>query len=205
MNFLKAQSETHILIFLTNFRKKIMGCILNEKEISNHCNYIIIFNKCLCLISIIYNSRFFKKGEVSEGNLIQSIMKEKLSLSESQAAEIGDLRASFEDELENAGIKLNEKQIELFNAVRSDYPDTCLISNLIDQISLLQAYLQKEAVKRMIREKSLLNPIQREKYFSMFDERFAPGRPFGGRGKGYIEGRGRRGGRGPRWLRDNNF
>ena len=152
------------------------------------------------LITIISNSEFVKRGEISEEEKsVQSLIKEKLDLNESQAAEIEDIRASFEDELENAGITLNEKQIELFNAVRSGNPDIDLINNLIDQISLLQAHLQKKAVKNIITEKSLLNPIQQEKYFSMFDQRFGRGRAFGGKGKGYM------GGRGQRRLRDNNF
>jgi len=158
------------------------------------------------LITIVSNSGIVQKGEISEEEKsVQSLIKEKLNLNESQAAEIGDIRASFENELENAGIKLNEKQIELFNAVRSENPDIDLINNLIDQISLLQAHLQKEAVKNIIVEKNLLNPVQQEKYFSTFDQRFGRGSAFGGKGKGYMGGKGREGGRGPRWLRDNNF
>lgn len=156
------------------------------------------------LITIISNSEFVKRGEISEEEKsVQSLIKEKLNLNESQAAEIEEIRVSFENELENAGIKLNENQIELFDAVRSENPDIDLINNLIDQISLLQAHLQKEAAKRIIIEKNLLNPIQQEKYFSIFDQRFGRGRVFGGKGKGkgYMGGKGR----GPRWLRDNNF
>lgn len=158
------------------------------------------------LITIISNSEIVKRGEIlEEEKSVQSLIKEKLNLNESQAAEIEEIRVSFENELENAGIKLNENQIELFNAVRSENPDIDLINNLIDQISLLQAHLQKEAVKRIIIEKNLLNPVQQGKYFSMFDQRFGRGRAFGGKGKGYMGGRGTGDGRGPRWLRDNNF
>jgi len=158
------------------------------------------------LITIVSNIGLGEKRGISEEEKpVQSLIKEKLNLNESQAAEIEEIRVSFENELENAGIKLNEKQIELFNAVRSENPDIDLINNLIDQISLLQAHLQKEAVKNIIMEKNLLNQVQQEKYFSMFDQRFGRGGAFGGKGKGYIGGRGRQGGRGPRWLRNNNF
>jgi len=165
---------------------------------------LLFLTNISALITIISNSGIVKKGEIlEEEKSVQSLIKEKLNLNESQAAEIEKIRVSFENELENAGIKLNEKQIELFNAVRSENPDIDLINNLIDQISLLQAHLQKEAVKSIIIEKNLLNPVQQERYFSMFDQRFGRGSAFGG--KGSMGGRGRGGGRGPRWLRDNNF
>jgi len=154
------------------------------------------------LITIIYNSKIFEEKEIVEESEIHTVLKEQLGLNESQAAEIEDMRTSFKYELENIGMKLNEKQIELINAIKSENPDMYLINNLIDQISLFQASLQKEAITRMINEKSMLNPLQQEKYFSMFDNRFRRGNFMGGRGKGQGE-RGREGGRGPRWLRDN--
>ena len=164
----------------------------------------LFFVNISALFTIIYNILPTKKEQISEESekhLITSALKERLSLDESQAAEIGEIRSSFENELENASIRLNEKQNELFRAIRNKNPDMSLISNLIDEISLFQAHLQKEAVKRMIKEKELLNPRQQQKYFSEFDKRFGRGR--GGQGKGLMRGKGR-GGRGPRWLRENN-
>ena len=157
------------------------------------------------LFTIIYKGLPEKEGTAVEESAehAAAVLKNKLGLDESQAAEIGEIRSSFENELENAGIKVNEKQSELLTVIRSENPDMGFINNLIDEISMLQAQLQKEAVKRMIEEKELLNPNQQQKYFSEFGKRFGRGRGGMGRGRGYMREQ-ERGGRGPRWLRGNN-
>ena len=164
--------------------------------------FLLIIN-ISALTAIICNSGLFSGGDASEESAIQSVMAEQFGINELQAAEISDIRASFEDELENAEIKLNEKQRELFAIISSENPDMSETNTLIDEISLLQAQLQKEAVKRMMQEKNLLDPLQQQKYLSEFDTRM--GRGFGrGRGLGYGARQGRgRGGSGWQW--DNKW
>lgn len=152
------------------------------------------------LFTIIYQSGTIKKETESGEDLIGSKVKEELGLSESQAAEIANIRNSFANELENARVQLNEKQNELFIAIRSEKPDTSFINNLIDEISFLQANLQKEAIKRIITEKNLLGPNQQERYFLPFERRFFGGKMGQGKGMGQMKGKGR-GGKGPWWQR----
>ncbi|KPK96056.1 hypothetical protein AMJ80_02170 [bacterium SM23_31] len=155
------------------------------------------------LTVIIYNSGLLTRRDATEESAIQSVMAEQFGISELQAAEISDIRASFVDELESAEIKLNEKQRELFAVISSENPDMSEANTLIDEISLLQAQLQKEAVKRMIQEKNLLDSLQQQKYLSEFDTRM--GRGFGrGKGLGYGAGQGRgRGGQG--WQKNIKY
>ena len=147
------------------------------------------------LITILYKSGSIEEPAAVDEQSVASKLKQEFDLSETQAAEIGEIRSSFENELGNVGIEINEKQMELFNAIRSENPDTKSINELIDRISLLQAKLQKEAVKHIITEKGLLNPVQQERYFKRFFNRFGRGQAIGGRGRGRMGGRGGMGGR----------
>jgi hypothetical protein len=160
----------------------------------------LLLTNISALFTIIYQSGIIKKETESEENLISSKVKEELGLSESQAAEIMNTRMSFANELENTKYILNEKQSELFMAIRSEKPDTSFINDLIEEISFLQANLQKEAVKRIITEKSLLGPNQQERYFLPFERRFFGGKMGQGKGIGPMRGKGR-GGKGPWWQR----
>ena len=160
----------------------------------------LLLTNISALFTIIYQSGIVKKGTESGENLIGSKVKEELGLNQSQAAEIINIRTSFANELENARFQLNEKRSELFMAIRSENPDTSFINNLIEEISFLQANLQKEAVKRIITEKSLLGPNQQERYFLPFEQRFFGGKMGQGKGFGQMRGKGR-GGKGPWWQR----
>lgn len=152
-------------------------------------------------VTIVYNAFFAKVSQEP------SVIKEMLNLSEVQAKEIDTIRESFKTEVENAGVKLQEKQRELFLAMRADKPDETHLYALIDEISVLRTQLQKEAVKKMVEEKNLLDPAQQERYFSAYGQRMGWGRMQGRGGKGYMKGRGRcRGmGRGMQNFRDNGF
>lgn len=157
------------------------------------------------LITIINRSGLLPREEESIENLMQSTLVEQLGVNESQAAEITDIRASFENELVNAEMALNERQNELFTLISSENPDENEINNVIDRISLLQGQLQKEAVKRMIEEKNLLNTNQQQRYFSRFQTRMGRASFSGGKGLGYgrEQGRGLGRGRGTRWLKED--
>ncbi|MCK4967332.1 periplasmic heavy metal sensor [bacterium] len=152
-------------------------------------------------LTIAYNVFAIKDGQEP------SAIREVLNLTEVQAKEIEGIRASFKTEVENAGVKLQEKKRELFLAMRENKPDKEHMYNLIDEISLLQAQLQKEAVERMVTEKSLLNSTQQERYFSAYGQRMGMGRMQGSGGQGYMKGggRGKGMGRGRQNFDNNNF
>ena len=141
-------------------------------------------------LTILYNS--FSSKETDK----PSAIKEMLNLTELQAKEIEDIRVSFKNEAENIGLKLREKQQELILSMRKENPDKEHIYNLIDEISLIQAELQKQAIEKMLQEKTLLNPNQQEMYFSMCGQRLGYGKMEGRGGRGFMRGRGRGMGRG---------
>ena len=89
---------------------------------------------------------------------------------------------------------MEEKRIDLIEEVRNPAPDLNKIDRVVDELSALQAEVQKKTIRNLIKDKQLLTPRQQERYFFMFEEHLH------GRGRG----QGRRGrGRGPRWLREN--
>jgi hypothetical protein len=88
---------------------------------------------------------------------------------------------------------MEKKRIRLIEELRNTSPDLDRIDRIVDELSGLQAEVQKKTIRNMISDKKLLTPGQQERYFSLFEKYM----------HGQGRGQGRRGrGRGPRWLRE---
>lgn len=95
-------------------------------------------------------------------------------------------------------------------ALKDDLSDATSVSPLVDELTQLQAELEKSAVRQLFQEKKLLTPQQQEEYFTRVENRmlegcgcmrrfrggrqggFGQGGPPAGQGKGRGEGRRRR-------------
>jgi len=105
-----------------------------------------------------------------------------------------NFRLSFEKEVDSLRQQLWEKRNFLLEEARNPSPNLNGIDSLIEEISALQADIQKKSVRNLLKDKEILTPGQQEKYFSLFKEHTQV------RGRGYRKkGTGRRG---QRWLRE---
>lgn len=151
--------------------------------------FILIIN-ISALVTILYNSGWI--FPVNEETELSSIIKEQLGINEAQAAEIKSIRSSFENEVINTEKQLFEKRRDLMELIRKSDPDMNSVNSLIDEIGILQTRLQKEAVRRMIQEKSCLNPAQQQRYINRFMSHMRHHPPRMGRGflrRGRMQGR----------------
>jgi Spy/CpxP family protein refolding chaperone len=129
------------------------------------------------------------EGHPSEWEAIQV----KIDLKPNQVRRMQGLRSSFERDVESLREQMDKKRIGLIEEVKKSSPDLNYIDTIVDELSMLQAEVQKRTIRNLIKDKKLLTPGQQERYFSMFKEHMQ------GQGRGW----GRRGReRGPRWMRE---
>lgn len=119
----------------------------------------------------------------------------QVSLSQQQLKRMQGLRFSFEKEIESFRQQMWEKRNSLIEEARNPSPDLERLDKIIEELSELQAKVQKKTIRNLLKDKKLLAPWQQERYFSLF-ERHMHGRGWGHGRKGF-------GRRGPQWLRES--
>lgn len=135
---------------------------------------ILVIANISALVTIAYN-RWFKSEETSISPGLRHsfvFLRQELSLTDDQMAQLQARRASFDKQIGEMRIKLREKREALLEEVRATVPDSARIDQLVDEIGMLQAELQKQAIRHILQEKAMLTPEQREKFLSMFEGHF---------------------------------
>jgi Spy/CpxP family protein refolding chaperone len=139
------------------------------------------------LLTLAYNRWYVQeKSSQTSGpaRIVESVRKE-LNLTVHQAHKMIDHRNSYQQQIKPEMLKIQEKKRQLFDELRSEKPDQSLINSFIDEISLLQAEIQKKAVKNFLKEKSILDKNQQKHYFSMCEQHVC------GQGKGAAHSHGK--------------
>ena len=149
------------------------------------------------LATISYNRWFKTRTALAEPEFSDSweAFEEQISLNPRQAETMQSLRLSFEEEVESLRQQMEEKRNSLIEEARSPSPDLNRIDKIIEELSGLQASIQKKSMRNLLKDKELLSSGQQERYFSLL-KRHAHGRGWG-HGRRGVRGRGRRG------LREN--
>ena len=151
------------------------------------------------LATLTYNrwlrpqSRGFQQDALDIG----SDLRFEMSLTPRQMESIQDRRVSFENEIEYLRNKMWQTKNSIVQETRRPNPDIDRIDALIEEFSGLQASIQKKTMRNLLKDKELLTPQQRERYFSLFEDHMR------GQGRGH-RGRGRGRG-GPRWRRKSQI
>jgi len=128
------------------------------------------------LVTFAYNrwvkppSKFHLPSSVESASLMQG----QLSLSREQLKCFGDIRSSYEAEIKEIQAQIQEKRRTLVGEMKKETPDMGSLDKLIEEISRLQAEMQKKAVLNLFKEKEVLTPEQREKFFRMFEDHVCP-------------------------------
>ncbi len=128
------------------------------------------------LVTFAYNrwvkppSKFHPPSSVESAPL----MPRQLSLSHEQLKCFGDIRSSYEAEIQEIQAQIQEKRRTLVGEMKKDSPDMASIDKLIEEISRLQVEMQKKAVLNLFKEKEVLTPEQREKFFRLFEDHVCP-------------------------------
>lgn len=107
-------------------------------------------------------------------------LEESLSLNGTQKKCLKDIRLSFGQEADAVQARLVAKRKALVDEIKSETPDMSAVGKLIEDISRLQAEIQKMAVSHLIKEKQVLTPEQQEVFFRLFENHVCAGAAGGG-------------------------
>ena len=154
---------------------------------------VLLFIINLTAIATFSYNRWFKSRENTintESAEIWNSLQDQVALKPPQLEEMKRLRFSFEKEILSLRMKIWQKRKVLLEEIRNPDPDLVGIDNAIDDLSRLQAEIQKKTIRNILKDKEILSPWQQRRYFSLFERHLqGPGRGWGRRGHGW-QGRG---------------
>ena len=117
-------------------------------------------------------------------------LQEPIALNREQVQQMKSLRSDLEDNVSTLREQMQVKRQLLIQEARQSEPDLEAIDKVIDEISGLQAHIQKKTIRNLMQDKQLLNPTQQSQYFSLFENHVRSM----GRGRGRrVRGRGGQG------------
>lgn len=96
---------------------------------------------------------------------------QELSLSRSQLDQIKSIRQSFLDDSNPILEQLLMQRTELVSQLQSASPDTERIRQMLQQIGSLQTDLQYQVIESLLKQKTILNPEQQEKFLAIISHR----------------------------------
>jgi Spy/CpxP family protein refolding chaperone len=128
------------------------------------------------LVTFAYNRWVKPQSKFHSPNSVESapLMPRQLSLSHEQLKCFRDIRSSYDAEIKEIQAQIQVKRRTLVGQMKKETPDMTSIDKLIEEISRLQAEMQKRAVLNLFKEKEVLTPEQREKFFRMFEDHVCP-------------------------------
>lgn len=102
------------------------------------------------------------------------LLTKEIGLSTSQARDFDALRKSFEPRTNRIRENLKQKRTDLLDKLQEPEARLENLTVAINDIESLQAELQRLAVDQMLKEKAVLTPEQRIKYFALISNRLCP-------------------------------
>lgn len=123
------------------------------------------------LLTFAYNRWLRAPGKHPAANSAGATSLERhLCLSGEQEQCIKDIRFSFDSETGGIQAQMREKRRAMVEEMKKESPDSASIDKLIEEISRLQAEIQKKAALNLLKEKELLTPEQKATFFRMFED-----------------------------------
>jgi Spy/CpxP family protein refolding chaperone len=111
-------------------------------------------------------------------------LKRELELSPGQVAQLGVSRTELHAGIDSLSARLVAARTALAHALLEDKLDTTSVNSTLQEIGRLQASAQKKVISHLLSVKSILNPVQQDKFSAIVLDRFAsatdqplPGRP----------------------------
>ena len=132
--------------------------------------FLVIIN-ISSLIILAYNRLLSEEPSIIASGLQASpaCLQSELNLTPDQIQKMQKLRVIFGKDIAGFSQEIQEKNASLFQELKKAKPDMAKIDSFIDDISRLQAQIQKKTILNLMKDKSVLNPGQRDCYFSIFE------------------------------------
>ena len=146
---------------------------------------LLIVINVSALLTFAYNRWVREPGGRPTGSLATAdSITQKLCLSGQQEKCIKDFRFAFDSEIGEIRARMEEKRRAMVEELKKESPDGAALDRLIEDISRLQAEIQKKAVENLLKEKEVLTEEQKATFFRLFEDRVCPRQEGAGRDSG---------------------
>jgi Spy/CpxP family protein refolding chaperone len=141
-------------------------------------NLVILFLVLLTIVNIVALAtfayhRFHPKmpfPPMERPDTPERFIKRELDLNEEQAKEFESQAKRFQEEIAPIRDSLEAKRSDLMNEIMAEKPSLDKLNQLSEEIGALHVELEKRTSMHLLKGKSLLNPEQQKKFFSLFKE-----------------------------------
>jgi len=127
------------------------------------------------LLTFAYNRWVRVSGERPAASpALADLFTRQLCLSGEQEKCIRDIRFHFDSDFADVQARMQEKKRAMVEEMKKESPDGATIDKLIEEISRLQAEIQKKAVLNLLKEKEVLTDEQKSMFFRIFEDHVCP-------------------------------
>ncbi len=146
-----------------------------KKTIGRLALLLLVVVNASALLTFAYN-RWLREpgGRPNEEAVLADSFRRQLCLNGRQEKCIREYRCAFDSEIGAVQARMREKRLALVKELKREPPDGAAVDKLIDEISRLQAEIQKKAVDNILKEKAVLTEEQKAKFFRLFEDHVCP-------------------------------
>ena len=98
-----------------------------------------------------------------------------ITLTEEQKRQVEEIRRDFLPKVAGIRQSLRDNRLRLNELLFAETPDTKLIAEKSNEISVLQAKLEQEVIDHILQEKELLSPEQKKEFYQVIRNEFEKG------------------------------
>lgn len=98
-----------------------------------------------------------------------------IALTDKQKQQVENIRRDFLPKVEGIRQSLRQKRLQLNDLLFAEAPDLKAITGKSNEISALQAELEREVVEHILQEKELLNAEQKREFYQVIRNEFEKG------------------------------
>ena len=146
-----------------------------KKKLGRLALLLLIVINVSALLTFAYN-RWVREpgGPPTASAVLADTFTRQLCLSGQQEKCIKDFRFAFDSEISDIQARMQEKRLALVEELKKGSPDGATLDKLIEDISRLQAEIQKKAVENLLKEKEVLTDEQKATFFRLFEDHVCP-------------------------------
>ncbi len=98
-----------------------------------------------------------------------------IALTNEQKRKVEDIRRDFLPKVEGIRQSLRQNRLQLNDLLFAESPDLRTIAEKSNEISALQAKLEREVIDHILQEKELLSPEQKREFYQVIRNEFVKG------------------------------
>ena len=146
-----------------------------KKKLGRLALILLIVINVSALLTFAYN-RWVREpvGQPTASPVLAETFKRELCLNGQQEKCFKDFRFAFDAEISDVQARMQEKRRALVEELKKGAPDGATLDKLIEEMSQLQAEIQKKAVLNLLKEKEVLTDEQKTTFFRLFEDRVCP-------------------------------